>query len=75
VAEPPEGAHVDPERAAAALDEALWRNVEPLLDMPVGQLLQHRYERYRYVDSLIRAQPHFGPKVESKAEPKKAGSL
>jgi acetyl-CoA carboxylase carboxyl transferase subunit alpha len=67
IPEPGGGAHVDPEAAAAALDEALWRNLEPLLRRPVGELLQHRYERFRYIDSLIRAEPHFGPKVEPKA--------
>ena len=66
IPEPEGGAHADPAAAAEALDEALWRNLEPLLDAPVSELLQHRYERFRYVDSLIRAEPHFGPKVEPK---------
>jgi hypothetical protein len=34
--------------------------------MPVDELLQHRYERFRYIDSLIAAHPDFGPKVEPK---------
>jgi acetyl-CoA carboxylase carboxyl transferase subunit alpha len=67
ITEPAGGAHTDVDAAAAALDEALWRNLEPLLRQPVGELLQHRYERFRYIDSLIRAEPHFGPKVEPKA--------
>lgn len=66
VPEPPGGAHSDPDATARALDEALWRHLQPLLDTPVGSLLQHRYERFRYIDSLIRAQPQFGPKVEPK---------
>lgn len=66
VAEPEGGAHTDYEAAAAALDAALVRHLEPLLDMPVGQLLEHRYERFRYIDSLISAHPEFGPKVEAR---------
>lgn len=68
ISEPAAGAHTDWDAAAAALDEALWRNLEPLLRQPIGELLQHRYERFRYIDSLIRAEPHFGPKVEPKAQ-------
>jgi len=64
VSEPDGGAHHDYDAAARRLDEALWRNLEPLLDQPLPDLLQHRYERFRYIDSLIRAEPHFGPKVE-----------
>ena len=67
LSEPAGGAHLDHDAAASALDEALWRHLEPLLRQPVGELLQHRYERFRYIDSLIRAEPHFGPKVEPKA--------
>jgi acetyl-CoA carboxylase carboxyl transferase subunit alpha len=64
VTEPAGGAHLDPDAAAAALDAALWRNLQPLLEMPSDKLRQHRYDRFRYIDSLIRAEPHFGPKVE-----------
>jgi len=64
VAEPSGGAHVDFDAAAAALDEALYRNLQPLLSQPVDQLLQHRYERFRYIDSLVGAEPHFGPKID-----------
>ncbi|HLQ61368.1 MAG TPA: carboxyl transferase domain-containing protein, partial [Candidatus Acidoferrales bacterium] len=64
VAEPGAGAHTDHDAAARAVDAALWRHLQRLLLQPVGELLQHRYERFRYIDSLIRAEPHFGPKVE-----------
>jgi len=64
VKEPEGSARADYERAAAALDEALVRHMDPLLEMPTGQLLQHRYERFRYIDSLIRAEPDFGPKID-----------
>ena len=63
VAEPRGGAHADYDAAAAALDEALYRHLQPLLSQPVDELLQHRYERFRYIDSLVGAEPHFGPKV------------
>ena len=48
---------------AAGLDEALHRHLQPLLAEPAEQLLQHRYERFRYIDSLVHAEPQFGPKV------------
>jgi acetyl-CoA carboxylase carboxyl transferase subunit alpha len=62
--EPEGGAHLDCEEAARILDEGLWRHLQPLLDQAPDELLAHRYERFRYIDSLIRAQPHFGPKVD-----------
>jgi acetyl-CoA carboxylase carboxyl transferase subunit alpha len=64
VPEPSGGAHTDHDDAAHLLDSALWSNLEPLLDQPAPERLQHRYERFRYIDSLIKAEPHFGPKVE-----------
>ncbi len=63
VLEPAGGAHIDFDAAAATLDEALYRHMQPLLAQPVDALLQHRYERFRYIDSLVHAEPHFGPKV------------
>ena len=66
IPEPDGGAHLDYDAAAQALDAALWRHVEPLLTMPADELLQHRYERFRYIDSLVAADPRFGPKVEPK---------
>ena len=66
VREPEGGAHTDYDAIAAALEAALWRNLQPLLTMPAAELLQHRYERFRYIDSLVAAHPDFGPKVEPK---------
>lgn len=63
VAEPEGGAHLDPDAAAHALDRALRRHLLPLQALPPRELLQRRYERYRYIDSLIRADADFGPKV------------
>ncbi|MGH7860904.1 MAG: acetyl-CoA carboxylase carboxyl transferase subunit alpha [Candidatus Dormibacteraceae bacterium] len=64
IAEPEGGAHLDPDLAATLLDEALWRNLEPLLGLSGEHLLEQRYDRYRYIDSLVGADPRFGPKVE-----------
>ncbi len=66
IPEPEGGAQTDYDASAAAVDAALWRHMEPLLRMPPDELLQHRYERFRYIDSLITADPRFGPKVEPK---------
>lgn len=63
VPEPTGGAQSDYDAAAIALDGALWRNLAPLLDLSVEELLQHRYERFRYIDSLVAADPRYGPKV------------
>ncbi len=68
IREPEGGAHTDCDGAARALDAALWRHLEPLLLTPTEELLQHRYERFRYIDSLVAADPRFGPKVEPRVE-------
>jgi acetyl-CoA carboxylase carboxyl transferase subunit alpha len=65
IEEPKGGAHLDHDGAAWALEKALLRHLEPLLRTPTEELLQHRYERFRYIDSLIRADADFGPKVSS----------
>jgi len=64
VPEPERGAHLDYAAAAQALDRALHRHMQPLLAQPATELLQHRYERFRYIDSLVHAEPHFGPKID-----------
>jgi acetyl-CoA carboxylase carboxyl transferase subunit alpha len=64
VREPEGSARADYDAAAAALDAALLRHMQPLLDLPTDELLQRRYERFRYIDSLIKAEPHFGPKID-----------
>jgi len=64
IPEPEGGAHLDVDATARSLDDALWRHLEPLLGLPGDELLQHRYERFRYIDSLVAADPRFGPKVE-----------
>jgi len=64
VPEPVGSASADYAAAAHALDDALYRQMEPLLEQSKEQLLQHRYDRFRYIDSLIHAEPHFGPKID-----------
>jgi len=64
VPEPGGAAHSNHDATAQVLGEAIWRNLEPLLKQRPGDLLQHRYERFRYIDSLVTAHPQFGPKVE-----------
>ncbi len=64
IPEPEGGAHLDVDATARSLDDALWRHLEPLLELPGDELLQHRYERFRYIDSLVAADPRFGPKVQ-----------
>jgi acetyl-CoA carboxylase carboxyl transferase subunit alpha len=64
VPEPPGSARSDYDAAAAALDAALVRLMQPLLEQTTEELLTRRYERFRYIDSLIRAEPHFGPKID-----------
>lgn len=64
VPEPPGSASADHDAAAQALDEALHRHMFPLLAEPTEKLLQHRYERFRYIDSLVHAEPQFGPKID-----------
>jgi acetyl-CoA carboxylase carboxyl transferase subunit alpha len=66
IPEPEGGAHLDFDATAGALEAALWRHLQPLLTVPPDELLQHRYERFRYIDSLVAADPRFGPKVEPK---------
>jgi len=37
--------------------------MQPLRDMEPDELMSHRYDRFRYIDSLVDAEPHFGPKI------------
>jgi acetyl-CoA carboxylase carboxyl transferase subunit alpha len=63
VPEPEGSARADHDAAAQALDEALHRHLQALLAQPASERLQRRYERFRYIDSLVHAEPHFGPKI------------
>ena len=63
IAEPEPGAHAHPAAAASALESCLLRHLEQLERLTTEELLEHRYERFRYIDSLVRADADFGPKV------------
>ena len=57
VAEPEGGAHLNHEAAAQLLDAVLVRDLEELLSIPVPQLLQLRYEKFRRMgQSFVTAQ-------------------
>ncbi len=47
IEEPIDGAHRDPEFAAKNLKEALIRNLNQLMKLPVAELLNGRYEKFR----------------------------
>jgi acetyl-CoA carboxylase carboxyl transferase subunit alpha len=64
ITEPEGGAQLDYDASARVLDEALQRHLQSLIAQPADELLQHRYERFRYIDSLVHAEPHFGPKID-----------
>ncbi|MGH7921456.1 MAG: acetyl-CoA carboxylase carboxyl transferase subunit alpha, partial [Candidatus Dormibacteraceae bacterium] len=70
IPEPPGGAHTDHDGAAALLGDHLWRYLEPLFEEPPAVLLQRRYDRFRYIDSLVAAAPDFGPKVGEGESPR-----
>ncbi|MGE3840844.1 MAG: acetyl-CoA carboxylase carboxyltransferase subunit alpha [Vicinamibacterales bacterium] len=52
VAEPTGGAHLDPERAAAALDAALTRALAEMRGLPPAERLERRYQKFRGVGRL-----------------------
>jgi acetyl-CoA carboxylase carboxyl transferase subunit alpha len=47
IEEPVEGAHVDPETAAVNLKKALVAHLNILLEMPLEELLEKRYKKFR----------------------------
>src|SRR5260221_11825264 len=47
--EPKGSASTDHDQAAASLDAALYRQLEPLLQLPPARLLQHRSKRFGYI--------------------------
>lgn len=47
VEEPVEGAHTDPEEAATLLKQYLEQALQQLVGVPVDQLIESRYERFR----------------------------
>src|SRR6186997_895575 len=49
VKEPIGGAHLDYDRAAAHLDEALWPALQRLMALPEAERLDRRYEKFRRI--------------------------
>src|SRR5256884_1142689 len=47
ISEPLGGAHTDPDKTAITLRDALLKHLETLLRMSPGELLKHRYEKFR----------------------------
>jgi acetyl-CoA carboxylase carboxyl transferase subunit alpha len=47
IPEPEGGAHRDYDLAAENLDEALRRNLQQISEMPIGELLKQRYQKFR----------------------------
>ncbi len=54
VAEPPGGAHLDPEAAAALLDEALQKHLAEVKKQPVSELVASRYNKFRHMAQFFR---------------------
>jgi acetyl-CoA carboxylase carboxyl transferase subunit alpha len=55
VPEPPGGAHMDLPGMAAALDSALHAALEELERLPVDQLLEQRYQKFRHMGAAFRS--------------------
>ena len=53
VREPSGGAHLDHDRAAAELDEAVWEQMRVLLTSPRRHLLRRRRERFRRIGPTL----------------------
>ena len=52
IAEPPGGAHADPEAAAVALGETLRRHVRQLRKLKIEKILKRREEKYLSMGAL-----------------------
>ena len=54
VTEPPGGAHTDPERMAELLDSPLQEALGELRSLPVPELLERRYQKFRLMGQYFR---------------------
>ena len=54
VPEPPGGAHTDPQKAAQLLDPVLEQALRELCQVPVNELLQNRYQKFRLMGQFFR---------------------
>jgi acetyl-CoA carboxylase carboxyl transferase subunit alpha len=57
IPEPFGGAHNDPVQTAAALKYALLKHLNDLRSLPVGRLLESRYERFRHLGIYAETAP------------------
>ena len=55
VPEPAGGAHRRPEQMAKALGEVLVRHIKELQALPVDEMLERRYRKYRAIGSFVEA--------------------
>jgi acetyl-CoA carboxylase carboxyl transferase subunit alpha len=53
VPEPEGGAHVDHAASAALLDPVLVRNLEEIEKLAVGEMLEHRYQKFRHMGQFF----------------------
>ena len=52
--EPPGGAHTDHERAAQLIDSALQESLEEIRCLPVPELLERRYQKFRRMGQFFQ---------------------
>src|SRR6202522_3079979 len=57
IPEPPGGAHKDHAQAAELLDAALQQNLAAVKKMPVGELLESRYKKFRNMAQFFQVEP------------------
>jgi acetyl-CoA carboxylase carboxyl transferase subunit alpha len=56
IPEPAGGAHTDHAQAAELLDSALLQHLNAIKQMPVGQLLEARYKKFRNMAQFFRVE-------------------
>jgi hypothetical protein len=71
VPEPPGGAHRAPEKAMAAVREAILRALRELALVPLDALLERRLRKYRHVAAISGRFPTVG--AEARAAPAEIG--
>ncbi|MFC4776382.1 acetyl-CoA carboxylase carboxyltransferase subunit alpha [Paenibacillus sp. GCM10023252] len=62
IPEPQGGAHRDMAMQAEHIKEAIWRHLEPLMNMTSEELIQDRYDKFRKIGEFRTA--HVEPKME-----------
>jgi len=56
IPEPPGGAHTDHAQAAELLDTALQQNLAAIKKLPVGELLETRYQKFRNMAQFFQVE-------------------